>query len=968
MLSIWARSKLEAIGSSERVLLRDPLRLLSDADGTIHTYARENGFTVIVCATNLVFRELYEKSLADPGVERLLIIDRAPARRRTGLSASKAPPPFYPDLLDLVPESARVDLDLRQYLKEKTGDPNWPAEVNDPRFARLVAQHLAGVLQAHRNLRTADPSRFSDHDFKTIVAYAALGLATSAFKTMDAKDYWRIGLLNHDELVELESLAPEITKPIKEELAKAPAPFSWFAKYPPETVLRAFYLSVILAQHFGHWDLLLAKVDSSLASLDKIKPEIFKVAAPELIDIDQGQAARDIEEVEASITKESLAFLLLEQLDLTAPAQFAAVIAQEKYSTLVRSLALLLALDNLLSKTSASTAHQKIAALFSPDQSPAETCFVDRRSSVVWTHLRSAYELASQCLVLKEELSKAVKTLKVMKTDQLTFKCFQDFWNEMKVNRLEYCLSALERLVGSGDFLPRAENDLPSVFSNALSRIRLSVRAMADEALSALNDMNTRFQEMVVAQYQGWTQHDGEVRLTSQFLRRCIKPHWDPQTEKAVLLIFDGLRYDIWDEFLRPMFEDRMQVVKEYPACSLLPSETHITRKAISAGAFADEFDARHSEGDLLKASLKREFGYTGAVDVVPPNAMGTGETVRFRAGNLDVMIFELCDKELHKIQNKSLPDGREVPGRPLAFIYQQHIKSIIDTEVMGILRTLEPGTKVFVTADHGFGRIPRERVRIDSGWLNEPTDCMYLNCWLRESLAAVHAPAKVKENVWELPMAQVRLPLALTAQDPKTKASWQKKFASVIFPKTGYALSRPNANFNPDAFSHGGISVQELMIPMVALVVRPKEEGLIGVEEIAGPAEVVEGQDAEFHLRLTRGGGGQGDEVRVDVEATYAADPERDSLTNQVLYVSGQGAEVVYRFKPNPDDATVEERASGLMERTLAVTVTYRDGRRKVRKSRTHRFGVRLNSEQVIRRVPAHLGNILGLTPKTMR
>jgi len=83
---------------------------------------------------------------------------------------------------------------------------------------------------------------------------------------------------------------------------------------------------------------------------------------------------------------------------------------------------------------------------------------------------------------------------------------------------------------------------------------------------------------------------------------------------------------------------------------------------------------------------------------------------------------------------------------------------------------------------------------------------------------------------------------------------------------------------------------------------------------------------------------------------------------------VSGQGAEVVYRFKPNPDDATVEERASGLMERTLAVTVTYRDGRRKVRKSRTHRFGVRLNSEQVIRRVPAHLGNILGLTPKTMR
>jgi hypothetical protein len=416
------------------------------------------------------------------------------------------------------------------------------------------------------------------------------------------------------------------------------------------------------------------------------------------------------------------------------------------------------------------------------------------------------------------------------------------------------------------------------------------------------------------------------------------------------------------------MFEERMQVMKEYSACSLLPSETYITRKAISAGAFADEFDTRHSEGDLLATALKREFGYSGEVKVLPPDTAGTGETVRYRAGNLDVMIFELCDKELHKIQNKVLPDGREVPGRPLAFIYQQHIKNIVDTEVMGILRALEPGTKVFVTADHGFGRIPRERVRIEASWLNEPTDCMYLNCWVREPLANVHAPAKVRENVWELPVTQVRLPSSQTAQDPKTKASWQKKYASVIFPRTGFALSRPGANFHPDAYSHGGISVQELMIPMVAFVVRPKEEGLIRVEEVFGPAEVVEGQEAEFRVRLTRTGSQQADEIRVDVEAAYTTDPERGPLGPLVLYVSTHGAEAVFRFKPSPEDATNEERSNGAMERILAITVTYRDGHRTVRKSRTHRFSVRLNSEQVIRRVPPHLGNILGLTPKTMR
>ena len=969
MLSAWARSKLETYRGSERLLLRDPLRLLSDAGGVIHGFARDNGFTVIVCATNLVFRELFEKTVADPGTKKLLLIDRAPARRRTALSTSKAPPPFYPDFLDVVPEFARIDLDLRQFLKERTGDPAWPMEVNDPQYARLIARHLPAVLRAYANLRNADPTRFVDDDFKMIVAYAALGVAVSAFKTLEARDYWRIGLLSHDQLHELESLAPEITKPIFDKLAKAPAPFSWFAKHPAETVLRAFYLSVILAQHFEHGNLLLAKIDPSLAPLGEIKSAILTESAPELINLDPEQAARDIGDVEVSLSKETLALLLLEQMDLAQPVHFADVVSREKYSTLIRSLALLLALDNLLSKSPAKSAHQKIAGLLSTETPAVEVCFVDRRPSIVWSHLKEAYALAGECKRLKEELASAIKTLKRLNPKQLTYKHFQAFWNEKKVNRLEYFLSSLERLVGSGDFLPRTEDLLPSVFGNALIRIRQSVRSMGDDVQSAIDEVNARFQEMVVAQYSNWVKHEGEVRLTSQFIRRCLKPNWDPQTEKGVIFIFDGLRYDVWDEFLRPIFEDRTELVRDYPASSLLPSETHITRKAISAGTFPDQFDTRQRENDLLKAALAKEFGYSGEVEVVPPDTLGVGETIRYRAENLDVFIFDLCDKELHKIQNKTLPDGREVPTRPLAFIYQQHLKNIIDTEVMAIIRNLTPGTKVFVTADHGFCRVPRQRLHIDASWLNEPNDCSYLNARLRESLAAVRAPGKVRDNVWEMPMADLRMPDSEVAQDPKTKANWEKKYATIIFPKTGYALARPNAHFNPDAYTHGGISIQELMIPMVVLKVRPRDEGLLALDNITGPAEIVEGQEAEFRMRLVRlAGADMFDELYVEVQANYARSPERETLRNQALYVSSQGTEVVYRIKPAPQDATDEERHGGGMERNLVITVTYRDGRRTVRKAQTRRFTIRLNSEQVIRRVPAHLGNILGLTPKSMR
>ncbi|RLB89238.1 MAG: PglZ domain-containing protein, partial [Deltaproteobacteria bacterium] len=250
MLTSWVLEKLEAHKEEGMLLLRDSLRLLPEADGAVHRFANDNGFTVVIASTNLVFRELFEKTFASKDATKLLLVDRAPVRRRSHSSLAKAPPPFYPDFLSRVPESARIDIDLRQYLIEKTGDPNWPQETNDPRFARLITGCLENVLRAHSNLRAAHPSRFTDHDFKAIVAYSALGVPEAAFKRAEARSYWRIGLLGYHALEELDSLAPEVARSIRDELRSAPSPFCWFADNPAEMVVRAFYLAVILAQHF----------------------------------------------------------------------------------------------------------------------------------------------------------------------------------------------------------------------------------------------------------------------------------------------------------------------------------------------------------------------------------------------------------------------------------------------------------------------------------------------------------------------------------------------------------------------------------------------------------------------------------------------------------------------------------------------------------------------------------------------
>src|SRR5260370_10559605 len=96
----------------------------------------------------------------------------------------------------------------------------------------------------------------------------------------------------------------------------------------------------------------------------------------------------------------------------------------------------------------------------------------------------------------------------------------------------------------------------------------------------------------------------------------------------------------------------------------------------------------------------------------------------------------------------KEYSDGRKEPSRPLALIYQQYMKSLIDTEVMAIIRRLTPGTKVFITADHGFGLVGQEWLSVDPNDLNDPADCVYLNCLLSVPVSNANLPSKVRKNI----------------------------------------------------------------------------------------------------------------------------------------------------------------------------------------------------------------------------
>src|SRR5262249_34733020 len=137
-------------------------------------------------------------------------------------------------------------------------------------------------------------------------------------------------------------------------------------------------------------------------------------------------------------------------------------------------------------------------------------------------------------------------------------------------------------------------------------------------------------------------------------------------------------------------------------------------------------------------------------------------------------------------------------------------------------------------------------------------------------------------------------------------KQSWTKKngqvvnkeYQAVVFPRNGCSFSRPEYKYNPDAYSHGGISMQELFIPMAVLRVKPQEQGVLVMDKLEVPAEVLEGEAviARLHFRCSQ------EDLRVDIEANWSNDPDAVDLPGQVHYTKAGPQALTLSFVPDPN------------------------------------------------------------------
>ena len=338
--------------------------------------------------------------------------------------------------------------------------------------------------------------------------------------------------------------------------------------------------------------------------------------------------------------------------------------------------------------------------------------------------------------------------------------------------------------------------------------------AMGEMLLMQKRDANSNFCKFVKRNYEGWVTGDDHPLMSHEIFKRRVFPMLDAGDKVCVFLI-DNFRLDQW-RVLQPLISESFSVSEDLYT-TILPTSTQYARNAIFAGLMPydiarmypqywveeDEDEGLNvHESELIQTQLdrfrrKEKFLYTKLND----STAGEKFLQKLRSSKnipLQVVVLNFIDMLSHaRTESKMI---RELANNDAAYrsITESWLRHSSIVEVFRLLA--EYGYRVIVTTDHG-------TIRVDNpikvvGDRNTNTNLRY-KCGKNLS----YNPKQVYEM-----------------HDPRRFGLPAPNLSSeFIFALNEDFFSYPN-NYNyyvqyyTGTFQHGGISLQEMLVPLVTL------------------------------------------------------------------------------------------------------------------------------------------------------
>ncbi|MGB1217072.1 MAG: PglZ domain-containing protein, partial [Saprospiraceae bacterium] len=331
------------------------------------------------------------------------------------------------------------------------------------------------------------------------------------------------------------------------------------------------------------------------------------------------------------------------------------------------------------------------------------------------------------------------------------------------------------------------------------------------------SEANIEFSKFIERNYVDWLydETDAAPIMSHNLLREKVFEHIDEKP--TFLLVLDNLRFDQW-KILEPIFSELFRVDEEDTFYSILPTATQYSRNAIFSGLMPSEIQEYYPEwwlndnekggknqfeNELLTEQLRRTFQKPPKHDYYKIINTHHANSLRDNIHNclnnqLTVIVYNFIDMLSHARTEMEIL--KQLAGDESA--YRSITRSwFLHSPLWEALREIaKKDIRLFVTTDHGTIRVHQPSKVI--GDRETTTNLRY----------------KVGKNL------QFDKRDVLTVRNPKDALLPCPNVSSkFIFAKEDKFFLYPNnynhyKNYYKNTFQHGGISLEEVICPIIRL------------------------------------------------------------------------------------------------------------------------------------------------------